>query len=98
MGAVLFGKPLSVTSTAQSLTTLLGLSGPMHLSNFVLRAAAGNTQTVWVGKSNVTPVANQCGYLLASEGLALDLNAFLSTDEAYLVASSPQTIYALGIQ
>jgi hypothetical protein len=98
MGAALFGRPLSVTSTAQSLTTLLGLSAPVHIANFVLRAAIGNSDVVWLGKSNVTPTTNQCGYLQPEEGLALDLNMFLSSDEAYLVAASPQTIYAFGIQ
>lgn len=98
MGAVLLGKPLAITSTAQTLTSLLGLSAPTYLANFVLRAATGNSDTVWIGKSNVTPTTNQLGYLLASEGLALDLTAFLSTDEAYLVAASPQVIYAMGVQ
>jgi hypothetical protein len=97
MGAEFFGKPLAVTNTAQSLTTLLGLAQKKYVANLALRAATGNSDLVWFGKSNVTPTTNQLGYLQASEGLALDLSAFASTDELYLVAASNQTVYALGV-
>ncbi len=97
MGAALLGGPLTITSTAQKLTTLLGYAEKKFLANLLLRAAEGNSDAVWFGKSNVTPTTNQMGYIKASEGLAIDLSAFTNTDELYLVAASTQIVYATGV-
>lgn len=92
--AQVLGGPIAVTTTAASLSSLLGLANT-HFSGLVLRAADGNTATVWIGKSNLTAATNQHGYLDAREALSVG-EEYLTTSELYLIsASGTQTVYVL---
>lgn len=79
------------------MTSLLGFSDKKYFAHLVLRADSGNANTVWIGKSDVTTIANQMGFLKADESLAIDLSMFTNTDELYLVAGGASTVYALGV-
>lgn len=98
MAALLFGGPLSVTGTAKNITVGLSLNPRIFYKNVLVRAAAGNTGTVWFGKSNVTTGTNQLGFLLPGDAFAIDtITAFLNTDDIYFVGTPGDTVYIAGV-
>lgn len=93
MGATVFGDKVSVTGTATSLTTLLGLTERKYLGEVAIRAATANGGTVYFGKSNLTTSTHQLGFLVAGDAISVSItNALASTDEFYLIASVPGDI------
>lgn len=97
MACEVFGDQVTVTSTAQNLTTLLGLATRKFYSTLVLRAAVANTADIGIGKSDVTTTTNQLGFLQAGEALTVDIQGFISTDDLYLIAASSQTAHIMGV-
>jgi hypothetical protein len=80
---------LSVSATAQNLTTLLGLTQRTYLSQLTLRAQTTNAGTVFVGGSGVTTTVY--GFSL-SPGTSYTFGPFghfpLNTDDIFLVGTS----------
>lgn len=97
MGAEIFGGEVTVTSTAQNLSTLLGLGEKKFLSTLVIRADTANTADIFYGKGNVTTSANRLGFLQAGEALTVDIHSFTNTDELYLIAASDQNLFVTGV-
>jgi hypothetical protein len=86
--AELDGGALAITSTAQTLTDLLGLSNQRYFQSAALRADVNNLGTVWFGKANVSTTANQFGYLNYGEGFSIDISqGFTHTDSLYLIST-----------
>jgi len=98
MAGEFFGGPLSITGTAQNLTTLLGLPERKWFCELSIRALDTNVDKIWVGRSNVTTVANQLGYIRAAEAIDTSLsNAFVNTDDLYLVGTPGDVAYAVAL-
>ena len=99
MAAKLYGGPITITVTAQSMTTGLSLSPRLSMSTFALRADKANVGDVWVGKSNVTITTNQLGYLRPGEALTIDLNGkYINTDDIFFIGTNADKVYVLNIQ
>ena len=97
MSAIL-GTKIVVPSSAASLTTLLGLSAQVHLSDFALRADTTNSAKVWVGPSTVTTSAGQRAYIQAGESLSISVsNKYFSTNDIYLVGNGTDVVYLFGV-
>lgn len=98
MAAQVFGGPVTITTSALNLTTSLSLSPRIFYNHLVVRADSSNAGTVWFGKSGVTAIANQVGFLEPGDAVAVDLvGAFINTDEIYFVGTSNDKIYVLGV-
>lgn len=99
MGVAVGGGKISVTGTAQNLTTLLGLPSAVFISGFQIRADITNTDIIWVGKANVTATTDQLGFIQAGEALSQDtIRGFHKTDEVYLIATSgTQVAYVITV-
>lgn len=84
----------AVTGTAQSLTTLLGLSSQVFFQTLALRANFNNAGDIWVGSgSGLTVAANRGGFLHPDDALTVDLaDGRTSTDQLWFIAASPGDI------
>lgn len=105
MGARIFGGKVTVTTTPTQLSVLLGLPTPVAgttrnwFSVLTARADPTNTETIWVGRSNVTAATNQHGFIRASESLSISLDSQLGgLDDLYAVVGSGTAIlYVVGV-
>ena len=94
-----YGGKVTVGITAKSLTTLLTDAGVSVEQNFFgdlsIQSDPANTVVIWKGGSNVTPTANQCGYIVPGGAYSQSLApGALSLDSVYLVASAAgQVVY-----
>lgn len=89
MAMTLDGGEAAVSTSAQTLTTLLGLSAPFHFSHLTIRAAKNAVGTIYFGKTNVTGAANRCGYIDAGEAIFFGLDgAFTNTDQIWVVGTN----------
>lgn len=106
MGYAHRGDRITITATATSLRALLETAGQTvspastqlgyGYSTLVLRAAAGNSGTVYFGKDDTITAAgvNATGFLTASDGVAFDLhqgNAFV--DNFFLIGTADDLVY-----
>lgn len=91
----LAGGQVSVTTSAQSVTTLLGLSAGRRVG--AIEVENGGSNTIYEGPSTVTNVpANARGTIPGTAGTrwwsqTFPLNLTISTDEVYLVAATGTT-------
>lgn len=94
MSGRLEGGPVTVSGTAQNLTTGLGMATRRFFSDFTLRASATNGGTVYFGKSNVTTSANQLGFLQAGDAWGGDLTQkFISSDDFFVVGTPGDVVF-----
>lgn len=91
MGVAVRAAEVSVTGTAQSLTTLLGLETQMFFQTLALRAAPTNAGDIYIGNSGaLTTSTNRGGFLHPDDGLSIDLaDGRTSTDQVWAIAASP---------
>jgi hypothetical protein len=94
------GGQYTVTATAVTLTSALGLSEKQHCKNIDVRAKVGNAAPVYLGASNVTNApANARVEIPASSWWSsgpLWTNG-INTDEVFIVGTAADRVYiALG--
>ena len=94
-----YGGKVTVGVTAKSLAALLTDAGVSVDQNFYGDLSAqsdpANTGVIWTGGSNVTPTANQRGYLNPGGAMSRSLApGALALESVYLVSAvAAQTVY-----
>lgn len=103
------GKQYTVTATATSLTTALGLSKSIFIKQADFRADAANTGSVFLGKSNVTNVPANAFVVIATVDNGTEVvgesysivpggNMWnVNTDEVYIVGTDDDILYIVVI-
>lgn len=93
-----FFKQYTVTATAATLTSALGLSDAKGIRQLDVKAAVANAGSVFLGASNVTNVPANAGvalspgqsYAIHDRPAALDA---VSTDDVYIVGTAADIAY-----
>lgn len=99
MASQLIGTEYTVTATATSVSTILGLSGPQRFcSHMTFRAGTANAGNVFLGKSNVIVAANRLVFLKADESFSFGLeNAFSNLDDWYVIGTASDKLHIAGL-
>ena len=99
MGAPFKGGPVTITASAQSLTTGLALGQNLVFSHMAIRADKANAGRVWLGLSNVTTTTNQLGFIDAGEAFEVALERVYSdTGQLYLIGTAADKVYIAMVQ
>lgn len=99
MAAGIFGNEYTVTASAVTLTTALGLSERIFFSNLIILANENNSGNVYLGRSNVTTSANRLVVLKPDDSFAIGLDgAFCSSDDWYIIGpGTSEIVHIVGI-
>lgn len=94
MAARFEGIEYTVTGSAATLTSALGLSSQLFFSHAAFRAGDSNAGTVYMGKSDVTTGANRLVYIRTGEAFTIDLaGQFTSTDQYYIIGTPGDVLH-----
>lgn len=102
MGARFFGGKITVPTTADHLANLLADApkGRTVFGSLAIRADRTNTDLIWRGGSDLTPTANQRGFIDAMEVYSVTLiSGQAQLDSIWIVSATPnQKCYIDGVE
>lgn len=99
MAVQVVGTEYTVTGTAASVSSILGVSGAgRFISHMTFRALDTNVGNVFLGKSDVTTTTNRLVFLKPGESFSFGLEGpYTNLDDWYVIGTAADKLHIIGL-